>query len=242
MAIRILLLEGDVNKCNSLLVAKYPSTVDVKYVIAKALHLQDPLQHQQPTRNPFKFSLPYLQEMSRTKKVSESNGSSSTNGVTDKKQTPKKTKIRFPISLDNVALGKRPTENQKMIDLRGSQGPAEVSVPEDQFEFLEDETPLAVSKVSLPELRHRVAVWQAQLGRSLDKLEQSLAEQFQESSSSREIKSAVMQMRMVRQSMAACLDPSELSPLKEVPSLPSLAMDALELSSPSHKNGLSEKN
>lgn len=120
-------MEGDINKCNSLLVSKYPPMVDVKYVIAKAFHLQNPLLHPQPSRNPFKFSLPYLQEMSKGAR----NVKDKEVATTENKRLTTPKKLKKLMSLNSVSVGTIPTpdEVQKMIDLRGASiSPQEMKV------------------------------------------------------------------------------------------------------------------
>lgn len=53
LAIRSQLFDGDSNLCNSLLVAKYPSTVRPLYVIHMALHLQNHAKYPRPEESPY---------------------------------------------------------------------------------------------------------------------------------------------------------------------------------------------
>jgi len=138
VAIRRLLLDGDNCKCNVLLVSKYPQAVDVRYVLALALHLKWPDAHAQPRRSPFKFSIPYLQE------ISKGNGDATT-GLGKKLLKPIaevnaeiKAKLRGG---DNLASR---ANERKMVELAGatSEGDgnqhARESSPEedDQFEVI----------------------------------------------------------------------------------------------------------
>lgn len=53
LAIRPMLLSGDSNQCNSLLVSRYPTNVRVDYVISLGLHLQDSFKFSKPRGSPF---------------------------------------------------------------------------------------------------------------------------------------------------------------------------------------------
>ena len=46
------------NECNVLLVSKYPSTVSIRFVLADALNILDPLRHPAATSPPFKQASP----------------------------------------------------------------------------------------------------------------------------------------------------------------------------------------
>jgi hypothetical protein len=48
-----MLLAGDSNQCNSLLVSRYPTNVRVDFVISLALHLQDSFKFSKPRGSPF---------------------------------------------------------------------------------------------------------------------------------------------------------------------------------------------
>ena len=53
LAVRSLLIKGDSNCCNTVLVSKYPSNVCPHYIIRLALHLQDSKAFHKPTTSPF---------------------------------------------------------------------------------------------------------------------------------------------------------------------------------------------
>lgn len=56
LAIRPMLLAGDSNQCNSLLVSRYPFNVRVDYVISLALHLQDSFRFSKPRGSAFQVA------------------------------------------------------------------------------------------------------------------------------------------------------------------------------------------
>ena len=65
IAVRSLLLKGDAIDCNQLLVARYPDNVDPLFVIALAVHIQEPMRYNMPQRSPFKpaVKLPDLKSL-----------------------------------------------------------------------------------------------------------------------------------------------------------------------------------
>ena len=61
-------MEADSNKCNVLLISKYPDSVDVRFVITLALHIESPMVYNKPHRSPFKqLSMSYIQDSLRPK-------------------------------------------------------------------------------------------------------------------------------------------------------------------------------
>ena len=53
LAIRSELMQGDSNKCNSMLVSRYPPTVCPRYITKMALHLQDSKTFKKPMGSPY---------------------------------------------------------------------------------------------------------------------------------------------------------------------------------------------
>ena len=135
-----------------MLVTQYPTSVDIKYVIAKAFHIKEPLNFTQPSRSPFKFSLPYLQEMSSSSSSlsSSSRSRSSKERILDgdiKDSKAVKSKKKFGIKLDpTISTGQAFQDERKMVPLSDRltsvsvAGDTDVGGAEDEnFVFLERE-------------------------------------------------------------------------------------------------------
>merc|ERR1719229_1276352 len=81
IAIRRVLLAGDSNLCNQLLVSKYPDSVDVRYVISLALHIHEPLKYNRPGGSSFKVGTMWMQDVtSRKGRAAGQGGSRRENG------------------------------------------------------------------------------------------------------------------------------------------------------------------
>ncbi len=183
IAIRSLLLEGDSIKCNALLVSKYPNSIDIKYVLAEALHVQEPLRHPMPNRSPFKFGLPYLQDISSKKLVK-----------IVKEKSPKH-------SVQSQQRQRRPVRNapeKKMINL----GENAVVVEEEEpiFEFLGGE--LSSTKVFGAD-EDEICRWRDQIAHSVVTLRQNLPRQVE--GDGNVIHEALTKMEVVLSDMTAKL-------------------------------------
>ena len=155
IAMRSLLLDGDCNKCNLLLVSKYPQTIDVKFVLALALYVQEPMCHPYPSRSPFKFGLPYLQDLSSTSSKAPGKSARRTTGAAGSAGSAgQRSKRRFnSYSAEN---------SKKMVDLSGN------GVDEPVFEFLGGE--LSPSNAD----RENMFRWKEQLTQSYSTLKKHL--------------------------------------------------------------------
>ncbi len=114
-AIRGPLLDGDSVKCNTLLVSRYPPSVDARFVLQLSLHILCPARHPRPTRSPFKFGLQQIQQVTRRSKKKDKDEESETK---DKNKFLKNIK---EFTINNVAIGKKITSERKMVDLAGKQ-------------------------------------------------------------------------------------------------------------------------
>ena len=63
ISIKTQLIAGDSILCNQLLVNKYPDNVDVRHVIALALHIRDPMNHDRPIGSAYKMGTMWVQDV-----------------------------------------------------------------------------------------------------------------------------------------------------------------------------------
>ena len=167
IAIRRVLLAGDSNLCNQLLVSKYPDSVDVRYVISLALHIHEPLKYNRPGGSSFKVGTMWMQDVtSRKGRAAGPGGSRRENGNSMSSSGNGAVADPYSISANRIPRGGVITNvhsETKMVNVGDRKAPsgAEVAVsnnglpvyvvsstPDNGFEVLGRELPQSSASAS----------------------------------------------------------------------------------------------
>ena len=167
IAIRRVLLAGDSNLCNQLLVSKYPDSVDVRYVISLALHIHEPLKYNRPGGSSFKVGTMWMQDVtSRKGRAAGPGGSRRENGNSKSSSGNGAVADPYSISANRIHRGGVITNvysETKMVNVGDRKAPsgAEVAVsnngipvyvvsstPDNGFEVLGRELPQSSASAS----------------------------------------------------------------------------------------------